>query len=320
MNRAGAILAFLRGSEHYVSGDLIASRLGITRTAVWKCLKQLERMGYAFEKLKGMGYRLLSTPDKLYPWEIERSLETTFIGRELVYKDSLDSTNALAFRLALDGCKEGTCVVSESQRAGRGRLQRQWYSPHGKNLYVSIVLRPQVTPTRVYPLSFISSLAAFDTIETAGVEPRLKWPNDVLIGSRKVCGTLIELSTEPDKVRFVVVGIGLNINMDRVDMDPAIADKATSLLMETKNLFERTAICGILLNSLEKYYEVARQQGLERICDLWEERAKVRGTYMEIKQMDNVYRGISEGIDKDGAILLRENGVVTRVIAGDVTV
>jgi len=320
MNRADAILAFLRGSETYVSGDSIASRLRITRTAVWKQLKHLEKMGYTFEKLKGAGYRLLSAPDRLYPWEIERFLETSFVGREIVYRDSLDSTNALAFRLAIEGANEGTCVVAESQSAGRGRLSRQWYSPHAKNLYVSVVLRPSVHPASVYPLSFISSLAAFDTLKRAGVEPRLKWPNDVLIGSRKVCGTLIDLSIEADAVRFVVVGIGLNINMDRRDMDADLADRATSLLMETKNCFERARICGILLGSLETYYERGRREGLERICSLWEEQAKVRGTYMEISQMDRVFRGVSEGIDRDGALLLNENGVVTRVIAGDVVV
>ncbi|MGA2106711.1 MAG: biotin--[acetyl-CoA-carboxylase] ligase [Syntrophorhabdales bacterium] len=320
MNRAPQVLAFLRGSETYVSGDLIASRLGISRTAVWKCLKQLEELGYAFERRKGAGYRLMATPDRLYPWEIERFLETAYIGRELIYRDSVDSTNALAFRAALEGCKEGTCVAAESQAAGRGRLERQWHSPHGKNLYVSVVLRPQVSPARIYPLSFISSLAAFDTLKAAGVEPRLKWPNDVLVNGRKICGTLIELSVEADTVRFAIIGIGLNINMERIDMDATLREKATSLLMETKNFFERPLICGILLGSLEKYYETARQKGMEELCRLWEERAAVKGTYMEIRQMNTVYRGISEGIDRDGAMLLNENGVVTRVIAGDVVV
>ena len=169
-------------------------------------------------------------------------------------------------------------------------------------------------------MSFIPSLAAFDTLLSAGVEPRLKWPNDVLVNNRKICGTLIELSVEADTVRFAVIGIGLNINMERADMDADLVERATSLLVETKNLFERPRVCGILLGSLEKYYETARQQGMDEICRLWEERGGVKGTYMEIRQMDRVYRGISEGIDRDGAMLLKENGVVTRVIAGDVIV
>ncbi len=320
MNRAGEVLAYLRNPDEYVSGASIASKMAITRTAVWKYLRQLEQMGYAFETLKGTGYRLKGRPDRLYPWEIGRFLDTTIIGKEIVYRDTVDSTNALAFQLALAGCAEGTCVIAESQSAGKGRLQRRWFSPYAKNLYVSVALKPAVHPSRVYPLSFISSLAVFDTLIRVGVTPRLKWPNDVLIGDKKVCGTLIELSTEADRVRFCVIGIGLNINMGKTDMDPEVADIATSLLLETKKHFERASICGMLLNGLEEYYEVVKQQGMDEICRLWEERARTTGTYMEIRQMDRVYRGISEGIDRDGAILLNEDGVVTRVIAGDVTV
>lgn len=321
MNRVAEVLASLRDpEEHYVSGAAIASKMGITRTAVWKYLKQLEQMGYVIETLKGTGYRLRSAPDRLYPWEIARALHTAVIGREIVYREIVDSTNTLAFQLALDGCPDGTCVVAESQTSGRGRLQRRWSSPRAKNVYVSVVLRPLVHPSRIYPLSFISSLAVFDTLREAGITPRLKWPNDVLIGDRKVCGTLIELSTEADRVRFCVIGIGLNVNMGGKDLDPEIAGIATSLLLETKKRFERASVCGILLNGLEKYYETAKREGMEEICRLWEERARTKGTYMEIRQMSTVYRGISEGIDKDGAILLNENGVVTRVIAGDVTV
>lgn len=320
MSRLGEVLSCLRGSEEYTSGAAIASKMGVTRTAVWKYLKQLEELGYGLESRKGTGYRLTGTPDRLYPWEIGRSLDTRIVAREIVYRDVVDSTNSLAFQLALSGCPEGTCVVAESQSAGRGRLQRKWFSPYAKNLYVSVVLRPVVHPSRVYPLSFISSLAAFDTIEASGVTPRLKWPNDVLAGGKKVCGTLIELSTEADRVRFCVIGIGLNINMEESDLDEETAKIATSLSMETKNRFERASICGMLLNGLEKYYEIALQNGMEEISYLWEKRAGTKGTYMEIRQMNRVYRGISEGIDKDGAILLNEAGVVTRVIAGDVTV
>jgi BirA family biotin operon repressor/biotin-[acetyl-CoA-carboxylase] ligase len=320
MNRVAEVLASLRDPAGYVSGAAIASRMGVTRTAVWKYLKQLEQLGYEIETLKGTGYMLKHVPDRLYPWEIERSLGTATIGREIVYRETVDSTNALAFQLALEGCPEGTCVVAESQEAGRGRLQRKWFSPFARNLYVSVVLRPDVHPSRIYPLSFISSLAAFDVIEKLGAVPRLKWPNDVLIGSRKVCGTLIELSTETDRVRFCVIGIGLDVNMDEDDLDEEMAEVATSLLIATKKRFERPMVCGMLLDGLEKYYGIAMQQDMEEICRLWDSRARTKGTYMEIRQMDRVYRGISQGIDADGAMLLDENGVTTRVIAGDVMV
>ena len=319
MNRAGEVLGFLREGSGYVSGDLIASRLSISRTAVWKILRQLGRMGYAYDALKGKGYRLTGAPDRLYPWEVERYLETRFVGREIIYKDSVGSTNGVAFDLALAGCGEGTCVIAETQGAGRGRLRRRWRSPYGKNIYVSSVLRPALHPSEVSSLTFISCLAAFDTLTSMGLAPTLKWPNDVVVNGRKICGTLIELIVEPDTVRFVVIGIGLNVNMSEADMDEEIRGKATSLFLETGNCFERARVCGMLLNNLEKYYEAVKGRGVDEICRLWEERANIRGVFMEIVQADRVYRGVSEGIGRDGAMLLREeSGVVTRVIAGDV--
>ena len=142
----------------------------------------------------------------------------------------------------------------------------------------------------------------------------------MLVNGRKVCGTLIELSVEPDAVRFAVIGIGLNVNMEESDMDEEIRGKATSLFLETRNCFERARVCGMLLNGLEKYYEALKGRGVEEICRLWEERAHIRGVSMEIVQTDKVYRGVSEGIGRDGAMLLREeNGKLTRVIAGDVS-
>jgi BirA family biotin operon repressor/biotin-[acetyl-CoA-carboxylase] ligase len=262
-----------------------------------------------------------SEGDRLDPFNIERHLATRTIGRNIVYRDSIDSTNRLAFDLAAAGCAEGTCVIAETQTCGRGRLQRRWHSPYGKNIYLSCVLRPSLPAIEVSPIAFVSCLAVFDAVRSAGVEPRLKWPNDVLtLDGKKLCGTLIELSTKGPAVHFVVVGIGLNVNMGREEMDAEIADTATSLFIETRKCFERAAVCGILLNGLEKYYEIASGAGVGEICRIWEERAKVRGTYMEIRQTDRIYRGVSEGLAADGALLLSENGTVTRVIAGDVSI
>ncbi len=317
MDRVGDILSFLREAKDYVSGDFISTKLGISRTAIWKHMHQLERLGYDVVKLKGKGYKLVKTPDRLYAWEIGRYLETAFLGKEIVYRESVDSTNSLAFRLALEGAPEGTCVVAEAQKTGKGRLNRVWFSPAGKNLYLSAVLRPRVHPSRVYPVTFLSSLAVSDTIASvAGLEPALKWPNDVLINGKKICGTLLELSTETDMVRFVVVGTGLNINMKEVDDE--IKDKATSLYMETKKMYERPFVCGILLSNLEKYYRLFRDKGETEICRIWEERAGIKGKYIEITQMGEVYKGISEGVDSSGAILLNIDGQTRKIIAGDV--
>ncbi len=319
MSRSEEILAFFAGAESCVSGASIASVLGITRTAVWKHLRQLAEMGYVFEQRRGHGYRLKSRPDRLYPWEIANHLKSLTLGRKIIYEDAVDSTNVKAFTLAMAGAEEGSCVVAEVQNAGRGRLQRRWHSPYGKNLYLSVILRPDVHPSKVYPLAFIPSLAVYDTLSAFGLTPRLKWPNDVMIGAKKICGTLIELSTEADRVRFVIIGIGLNINMGEHEMDAEIMGRATSLLLETKKPFERASVCGMLLDNLERFYEMSRRPGMSEVCRLWEQRAQTKGTSMEVRQFDRVYRGISEGIDDDGALLLRDNSSLVRVIAGDVT-
>jgi BirA family transcriptional regulator, biotin operon repressor / biotin---[acetyl-CoA-carboxylase] ligase len=319
MDRTRDVLTFLREKPDYVSGDFIAAELGISRTAIWKFVHQLERLGYVITKLKGRGYKLIKTPDKLYAWEIQRHFNPDIIGKEITYKDIVDSTNSYAFKLALDGASEGTCVLADAQKAGRGRLNRVWFSPAGENLYLSVILKPHVHPSNVYPITFISSLAVYDTVETiTGIKPTLKWPNDLLINGKKICGTLLELSTEADMVRFVVVGIGLDINMREKEVKEEIDQKATSLFIETNILFERSRVCGILLSNLEKYYILFKQNGENEICRIWEDRSCIKGKYLEINQMGRIYKGISEGIDNKGALLLNIDGKINNIIAGDV--
>jgi BirA family biotin operon repressor/biotin-[acetyl-CoA-carboxylase] ligase len=319
MDNLGEVLKELRGASGFISGDHIAGKLHVSRTAVWKYMNQLERYGYDIDKSKGKGYRLLGSPDKLYAWEIDRYRASAAIGAKIIHRDNLDSTNIFAFAQAMSGEPEGTCVVAESQNKGKGRLGRKWSSPDGRNIYLSVILRPMVHPSNVYPITFLSSLAVSDTIEQlTDLRPALKWPNDVLVGQRKISGTLIELSTEADMVRFVVIGIGLNVNLELKDMDREIKAKATSLLIETKKTFERPRVCGILLSNLERYYGVFKTDGPRAICDIWEEKAQIRGKYLEINQMGEVYAGQAKGIDRDGAILLDINGTTKKILAGDV--
>ncbi|HPH41863.1 MAG TPA: biotin--[acetyl-CoA-carboxylase] ligase [Syntrophorhabdaceae bacterium] len=318
MDRMSEILRFLRDANDYISGDLISTELGISRTAVWKYINQLEKKGYGISKLKGKGYSLVNIPDKLFPWEINRYLHNSFT-KEIIYKETIDSTNTYAFKLALTGKPEGTCIVAESQKSGKGRLNRTWFSPAYQNIYLSVILRPPVHPSKVYPITFLSSLAVHDTVkDLTGLPPTLKWPNDVLINGKKVCGTLLEISTEADMVSFVIIGIGFNINMDAQHTDESIKDKATSLYMETGKTYNRAYVCAVLLSMLERYYSVFLEKGEREICNIWESKALIKGKYIEINQMTEVFRGISEGIDIDGAMLLNINGEVKKIIAGDV--
>lgn len=319
MDNLGEVLRYLREGDGFISGDQISGKLGVSRTAVWKYMNQLERYGYSIEKSKGKGYRLIGTPDRLYGWEIERYRKSSVIGRRIIHRDMIDSTNAFAFKQALAGEPEGTCVVAESQEKGKGRLGRKWSSPAGKNIYLSVILRPPIHPSAVYPITFLSSLAVSETIgELTGIEAVLKWPNDVLIQDRKISGTLLELSTEADMVRFVIIGIGFNVNMEPEDMDQEIKARATSLSMVTKKTYERPRVCGILMSNLERYYNLFREDGEQAICDIWEEKARIRGKRLEINQMGESYSGVAKGIDRDGAILLDIDGKIKKIIAGDV--
>lgn len=319
MDNLSEVLRHLRDASAFISGDHIAGKLGVSRTAVWKYMNQLERYGYNIDKSKGKGYQLVDTPDRVYGWEIDRWRTSARIGSKIIHRDRLDSTNTFAFKQALAGEAEGTCVVAESQDKGKGRLGRKWSSPTGKNIYLSVILRPSVHPSIVYPVTFLSSLAVSDTIDQlTGIKATLKWPNDVLIHGRKISGTLIELSTEADMVRFVVIGIGFNINMQPEDMDDLIKATATSLFMETKKTFERSRVCGILLSNLERYYDLFKADGSRAICDIWEERAQIRGKHLEINQMGEVFIGTAKGIDRDGAILLDIKGTTKKILAGDV--
>ena len=320
MDNIDEVLRVLRENKDFTSGDLLSKNLNVSRTAVWKYMNQLERHGYVIEKSKGKGYKLRSTPDRLYPWEVNRYLSTSVIGRKIIHRDTIDSTNIVAFKMALAGEEEGTCLIAESQTKGKGRLGRKWCSPLERNIYISVIVRPSIHPSVVYPITFLSSLAVYDTIfQASNLKPVLKWPNDVLMNGKKLCGTLLELSTEADMVRFVVIGIGLNVNMQAEEIDEEIRWKASSLLMETKKVFERAAVCGKLLSNLEKYYLLFKEKGEAEICRIWEERAAIKEKYLEIDQMGETYKGICKGIDKDGAILLNIEGVTKKIIAGDVS-
>lgn len=320
MDNIGEVLKFLREEKGFVSGDYISRKLNVSRTAVWKYMNQLERYGYVIGKSKGKGYTLVSAPDRLYSWEIDRYRNTEIMGKKIIHREVVDSTNIVAFRLALAGEEEGTCIVAESQEKGKGRMGRKWCSPVGKNIYMSVIVRPPIHPSVVYPITFLSSLAVSDTVkELTGEDPVLKWPNDVLMNGKKICGTLLELSTEADMVRFVVIGVGLNVNMEPDEIDEEILNKASSLAMETKKVYERASLCGMLLSALEKYYLLFRQKGEEEVCRIWEERAAIRGKYIEISQMGESHKGICEGVDKDGAILLGTDGKTRKIIAGDVS-
>ena len=224
------ILGFLaEGGEDFVSGEALSAKLGLSRTAVWKHVAALRTKGYRIEAQPARGYRLVEVPDRLSALELAPLLGTHDLGRGLHHFETLPSTNAHAFKLAQEGAEHGEVVVTEQQTAGRGRRGRVWVSPPGLNLYFSAVLRPELPPQRAAELTLVAAVAVAETLREAGADARIKWPNDVQVQGRKLAGILTELSAEPERVHFVVLGVGVNLNAGPDDFPDDVAATATSL-------------------------------------------------------------------------------------------
>lgn len=304
------------------SGEELGSALGVSRTAVWKHVNKLRARGYLIESVPSRGYRFLAAPDTLTPTELSTGLRTVRIGRRIVAVDETDSTNQLAFRLAEEGAEDGLVVIADRQTGGKGRLGRRWESPGGVNLYCSVILRPAMPPVRAPQLTFLSAVAVARAVESVTrLCPQIKWPNDILVDGLKVAGLLNEMSSETDTIHFVVLGIGVNLNMEREQFPETLRHPASSLMLKSGARVSRVEFTRALLTSLDDLYQDYLQQGFAPIRAEWLSRSMVLGRRVRVASGDEVTVGTVAGIDDDGALLLqRDGGVSERVVAGDVTV
>jgi BirA family biotin operon repressor/biotin-[acetyl-CoA-carboxylase] ligase len=242
------------------------------------------------------------------------------IVRDVHYFPEVGSTNHLAFQLAVHGAREGEIVVADAQTSGKGRLNRVWHSPRGSNLYVSAILRPRIEPATAPQITLMAGVAVAELLSRycrEGVS--IKWPNDVLIGGKKACGILTEMKAAAGDVEFIVLGIGLNVNMDREDFDNSLQDIATSLKIETGKAQDRLEVISGLFGFIEKWYRVFLRTGFAGLRDAWLRYADILGKPIRVVNQDESQAGVVTGIDDDGAILMRhENGSIQRVISGDI--
>jgi BirA family transcriptional regulator, biotin operon repressor / biotin---[acetyl-CoA-carboxylase] ligase len=318
---AGRILEMLRQQEVHLSGTKMSKTLGISRNAVWKHIKSLRREGYHIEAKPASGYRLIAVPAHPTPWEIQAGLGTEQIGKKIYALPQAASTNEVAFRLALNGAEEGEVVLAESQTKGKGRMGRQWESPAGLNIYLSIILRPRIVPGKTPLITLMAAVACAEAIdEVTGLTPAIKWPNDLLIARKKLGGILTEADMELDRINFVVVGIGINVNMTRTAFSPSIKDTATSLQEALGTEISRIALIQAILRRLEQWYKRLGQGRGEEIRRRWKELALVEGQEIEVTSLGEVVRGTALDIDEDGALLVQtHSNTIKRVVAGDVT-
>jgi BirA family biotin operon repressor/biotin-[acetyl-CoA-carboxylase] ligase len=302
------------------SGQSLSVELKITRTAIWKHVKALRAAGYEVESRPKLGYRFLAAPDALLPTEIVEGLATRYIGRQtILYFRSCPSTNDAARSLGHREAAEGSLAVAESQTRGRGRLGRGWVSPAGKGVYVSVLLRPNIAPEEAFKLTLLSAVAAARAVASAGLEPRIKWPNDVLLDGRKVAGILTELEAEADRLHLAVVGIGINVNTTASLFPRSLRGQATSIRMETGKRTSRLRVLQVLLEALEERYELLKAGRFEEVLSEWRALDITRGSRVRAVLLEGEVEGYARDIDEDGALLIADDsGKEHRITAGDI--
>ena len=317
----GKILELFRSGEAVVSGAALSRLLGVSRTAVWKHVKALRGNGYRIEAVPAKGYRLLSSPEVLTSLDITAGLATKRIGSSVVCLKETESTNQVAFRMAEEGAGEGTVVIADAQSAGKGRLGRVWLSPAGVNLYCSVVLRPSIAPVAACQLTFLSVVAVARAIESCtALKPLIKWPNDILIDGKKVAGLLNEMNAETEKVNFVVLGIGVNLNVRMSDLgEGVLRHPATSLLEAGGVEVNRAEFTRVLLRELDRLYDRFLAEGEGPVRAEWLERSAIRGRSVRVSQVNREFTGVVQGVDSFGALLVKlADGTVETVLSGDV--
>ena len=310
------ILDFLKKRESYISGEEISRSLGISRSAIWKHIQELRQLGYDIVAVPHLGYRLLSIPDRLYPSEVSENLKTKFMGKKIYYYDTISSTMDAATELGMKGSLEGAVVIAETQTKGRGRLRRSWISPKYKGIYLSLILRPKISPNQAPILTLLAAVSVCETIkEIAGLDARIKWPNDILINRKKSGGILTELNAEMDEIRFVVIGIGLNVNNDK----KSLISGATSLKEERKESTDRIILLKKLLEKLDSNYRDFPKESHRKVTEKWRCLSFTLGKRVKIISHHKQLEGVAVDIDVDGGLLLRnDSGLVQKVMAGDV--
>ena len=319
------VLESLRRAEGRVcSGEKLSADQGVSRAQIWKHVEALRGQGYGIEAIPGDGYRLCETPDRLYPEELLAGLETRWLARDIRYFDSIDSTNRVALELARSGAPHGTTVVAEGQTAGRGRLGRSFFSPPYRNLYTSIVLRPRLATAQAPTWILAAAVAVADAIDQGVDDPgavEIKWPNDVLLGGLKTSGILMELGAEASRVAFLVLGIGVNLNVERSEFPEEFRTLATSLSAHTGRRIDRTAFARRLYNRLEETLDACAQGGFGAVRPAFEARFRMPGRRVRVLELDgSEIAGRALGIDADGALRVQQDdGQELRVVAGDVT-
>ena len=322
-----SILRMIRQSSGYVSGQSLCEALGVSRTAVWKYVNQLKEEGYEFDAVSNKGYRIVKYPDIITREEIESMLPEGLAVTNVVYYHETDSTNTRAKQAAEDGEKSGTLFITECQTGGRGRRGRTWESPAGSGIWMSLLLRPEIKPFDASMLTIVAAMGMKDAIEEiigagagqGGIHCKIKWPNDIVLGDRKICGMLTEMSAETDWINYVVIGIGVNVNT--TEFDDSIKDTASSILLQTGSSVKRSDVVVAFARHFSRYYEeFLKECNLSGLADDDNKALINVGRDVKIVERDGSFVAKAVGIDETGSLIVEKDGDTKRIVAGEVSV
>lgn len=315
------ILKLLRESQDYISGQELCEHFGVSRTAVWKAIRKLEEEGYVIEAIRNKGYRITDYPEKLSQEELGSLLKTKWAGKNIKYFQEVDSTNTTAKQFAEEGVEHGTLVVADRQKSGRGRRGKAWESPSGTGIWMSIILKPTMNPSHASMLTLVMALSVVRACkEITGLEGQIKWPNDLVINKKKICGILTEMSAQVDYINHIVVGVGINVNTEFFPEE--ISEIASSLKLEGKQFYNRAQLIVKVMEFFEMYYEKFMET--EDFSLLQEEyNSYLINLNQQVKAFGQAgeFFGVAKGITNQGElIVVQEDGTQVLVYAGEVSV
>lgn len=317
----GEILKLLKETDGYISGQELCEKFGVSRTAVWKVINQLKEEGYEIEAVRNKGYILKGSADVLSKEELESTINTKWAGTQVAFFEETDSTNNEIRRLAEQGAPHGTLAVAERQLGGKGRRGRVWTSPAGVGIWMSMLLRPQIDPMAASMLTLVMALSTRRGIEKAtGLKSEIKWPNDLVLNKKKICGILTEMSTELMEIQYVIPGTGINVN--QMEFPDDIKATATSLRIESGKIQKRSEIIAAIMEAFEGYYDTfIATQDMSGLIEEYNANLVNLGNEVCVLDPAGEYRGVSEGINKEGALLVRlSDGTLKEIISGEVSV
>lgn len=307
--------------EGHVSGEQLGQRFNISRTAVWKHVNELRRIGYQIDSSPRTGYSFVKSPDLVIPQEIALGLDTGIMGRRFLYQEEVTSTQDIAEEAARKGAEEGVVVISERQTKGRGRKGRLWASPPREGVYFSVILRPNLRPNRIVQIPLLAGVAVCKAIRrVTPLEPRIKWPNDITIGGKKVAGILAEMSCDMDRVDHIVLGIGVNVNTRCSLLPEPTRGIATSLAERCGEYVSRVRLVQSILAEFDALYTAFLASGFDALREEWKALDSTVGSWVKVSDAEGEIKGKALDIDGEGFLLVRkEYGNVERVISGDVS-